>query len=172
MRAIPGQYRTFNDKAHLARDLRTFQFVCISKPNKKSIAALFSLSLNKSLNDYRERIVLRIRSSDWWSAPEPADPLEKRIWAGRAALLDAIYYDAYTRRRQRRGGPTNPRGRVACVGQRYRAQRFHSKLKLTAPPMKLPPEKVAVRHGRTACYQVAAGALGAFLWATCTLWVL
>ncbi|KWT98123.1 hypothetical protein APY03_0794 [Variovorax sp. WDL1] len=76
---------------------RPDQFVCISRPNKKGIAEHFAVANNTSLDNYWERIVLRIRSSPWWLAPEPTDPLEKRIWAGRAALLDAIYYDPATR---------------------------------------------------------------------------
>lgn len=76
---------------------RPDQFVCISKPNKKGIAEHFAVANNTSLENYWERIILRVRSTPWWLAPEPKDPLEKRVWAGRAALLDAIYYDPSTR---------------------------------------------------------------------------
>lgn len=77
---------------------RPDQFVCINKPNKKGIGDHFGRAWTTlSLDNYWERIVLQIRSSPWWLAPEPTSILEKRIWAGRAAMLDAIYYDPSTR---------------------------------------------------------------------------
>jgi hypothetical protein len=78
---------------------RPDQFVCLNEPNRKGIADRFNIPLNTGLNNYWERIVQRIRGTDWWQALEPANALEKRIWGSRAALLDAIYYDPKTKRK-------------------------------------------------------------------------
>lgn len=77
---------------------RPDQFVCLCSPNKRGIAEHFNVPLNTTLDTYWERIVQRIRGTRWWNAPEPSDALERRIWAGRAALLDAIYYDPAQRK--------------------------------------------------------------------------
>ena len=96
MRALDPSLRASGGIATATRLLamkRPDQFVCISSPNRRGIADRFNIPLNLSVDNYWERVVLRIRSSPWWLAPEPEDPLEKRIWKGRAALLDAIYYN-------------------------------------------------------------------------------
>jgi hypothetical protein len=45
------------------------------------------------LENYWERIILPIMQTEWWGSPMPDDEIEARIWRGRAALLDVVYYD-------------------------------------------------------------------------------
>ena len=75
------------------------QFVCLCSPNRQGIAKHFNVPLNTTLDTNWKCIVQRIRGTHWWNAPQPSDALERRIWAERATLLDAIYYDP-THRKQ------------------------------------------------------------------------
>ena len=72
---------------------RPDQFVCLCSPNRRGIAEHFNVPYNTTLDTYWDRIVQRIRGTPWWNSPEPSDEHERKVWAGRAALLDAIYYD-------------------------------------------------------------------------------
>lgn len=67
-------------------------FLCISKPNllEASNAMGFARS-TLNLNNYWDRVVEVIRASDWYNVDKPKGE-EGRIWEGRAAMLDSIYY--------------------------------------------------------------------------------
>lgn len=70
---------------------RPDQFVCVSKGNVIGIVEHFNFTPEVSVKNYWELIEL-VRQTPWWQADRPSDELGKRIWDGRAALLDAIYY--------------------------------------------------------------------------------
>ncbi|WP_343664998.1 phospholipase D family protein [Paraburkholderia tropica] len=77
---------------------RPDQFVCVDGPNKRGICAHFGQARTTlKLENYWERIVEPIRQTRWWLEPRPLDRTERRIWDGRAAMLDAIHYDPSTR---------------------------------------------------------------------------
>jgi len=67
-------------------------FVCLDKKNKQKLTEAFAIPKSVDCDDYWDCIVQRIQDSTWWqtSRPEVAD--QKRIWDGRAAMLDALFY--------------------------------------------------------------------------------
>jgi len=68
-------------------------FVCVSKPNLAGLAEALSFSRTTlDLDNYWERIIEPIRISPWYNADRPNGE-DAEIWDGRAAMLDAIYYD-------------------------------------------------------------------------------
>lgn len=72
---------------------RPDQFVCLSSANKDGVCSHFGQPPSTTqLENYWERIIEPMRLSPWWRAAEPANTLERRIWRGRAAMLDAIHY--------------------------------------------------------------------------------
>lgn len=72
---------------------RPDQFLGINGGNSQTVRAAFRLKRQISVESYWDDIILPIRSTEWWNAPPPADLLELQIWLGRAALLDAVYYN-------------------------------------------------------------------------------
>lgn len=67
-------------------------FVCLDSANRKKLSKDFGISQSIALDEYWKSVIERLMASDWWQTPKPDDPLERRIWNGRAAMLDAIYY--------------------------------------------------------------------------------
>lgn len=69
-------------------------FVCVNKGNKASLAeALHFAPSTLSLENYWERVIEPIRLANWYNAPRPKGP-DAEAWDCRAALVDAIHYDA------------------------------------------------------------------------------
>lgn len=69
-------------------------FVCFDSKNKKRLCEAFAIPQNVTLDDYWEKIVVRLTDSNWWDSPRPSKGLERRIWDCRAAFLDVLFYDA------------------------------------------------------------------------------
>lgn len=70
-------------------------FVCLNSKNMRALCEEFGIK-NIYPHDYERywiELVARIVDSVWWNAPQPVAPLERRVWLGRAAMLDAIFYD-------------------------------------------------------------------------------
>lgn len=69
-------------------------FVCVNNGNKASLAeALHFAPSTLSLENYWERVIEPIRLAKWYNAPRP-EGLDAEAWDCRAALVDAIHYDA------------------------------------------------------------------------------
>jgi len=68
-------------------------FVCLDSKNRRKLALNFSIPQSVTFEDYWESIIERIRDSSWWHEPCPASREERRIWTGRAAMLDSICYE-------------------------------------------------------------------------------
>lgn len=69
-------------------------FVCVSKPNLVGLSdALAFPKTTLDLVNYWDRVVEPMRVSPWYNAPRPTGKYAE-LWDGRAAMLDAIYYDA------------------------------------------------------------------------------
>lgn len=69
-------------------------FVCISKPNLAGLSA--GLAFPKTaldLENYWDRVIEPIRVSPWYNSSRPIGKYAE-LWDNRAAMLDAIYYDA------------------------------------------------------------------------------
>lgn len=69
-------------------------FVCLDARNRATLCKDFGITAHDfSFQKYWDDIIGRIVESAWWKAPPPGDVLAQRIWKGRAAFLDAIYYE-------------------------------------------------------------------------------
>jgi hypothetical protein len=74
---------------------RPDQFVCFDKMNKTRLCEDFGIKASgMNYERYWDEIVERIMDSPWWNSPAPTRPLELSAWRGRAAMLDAIFYEA------------------------------------------------------------------------------
>ncbi len=68
-------------------------FVCFDSKNKQDLCKDFGIK--KSGMDYQrywEEIIERIIDSAWWNEPRPNNAVAGKVWDGRAAMLDAIFY--------------------------------------------------------------------------------
>lgn len=69
-------------------------FVCVNNGNKAGLAeALHFAPSTLSLNNYWERVIDPIRLATWYNAPRP-EGCDAEAWDCRAAMVDAIYYQA------------------------------------------------------------------------------
>ena len=68
-------------------------FVCLDSRNRRQLCEAFDIPKSIDLDDYWDKVVQRIIDSNWWNAPEPKQPLERRIWKCRAAFLDVRFYE-------------------------------------------------------------------------------
>ena len=69
-------------------------FVCFNSKNRKKLCTDFGIKpSDMTYERYWDEIIERIQDSDWWNSPKPEDKIEIKIWNGRSAFLDAIYYE-------------------------------------------------------------------------------
>ncbi|MBI2744484.1 MAG: phospholipase D family protein [Burkholderiales bacterium] len=67
-------------------------FVCVDSQNRSELAADIGFAASKlSLDSYWELVIESVMTAKWWSARRPSG-LDRRIWDGRMALLDVMYY--------------------------------------------------------------------------------
>lgn len=68
-------------------------FVCLDSKNKAQLCKDFGIKQSDMTYErYWEDVVCRIVDSVWWNEPKPSDKQAFRVWLGRAAMLDAIFY--------------------------------------------------------------------------------
>jgi hypothetical protein len=94
-KAFTGQKRHggISSASRLLALKRPDYFVCIDTPNKKGLGSHFGFSASAvNLGNYWSELIERITLSPWWRVPRPTGQ-DGRIWDGRAALLDALFYD-------------------------------------------------------------------------------
>jgi HKD family nuclease len=68
-------------------------FICFDSKNRKKLCENFEIPQNVTLKDYWDKVVERLIDANWWNSSEPTGELERRIWAGRAAFLDVLFYE-------------------------------------------------------------------------------
>ncbi len=70
-------------------------FVCFDKANSKNIQEAFGIRrlYHQEYERYWDDVIERILDSSWWNARRPENEIEAEIWEGRAAFLDAVFYD-------------------------------------------------------------------------------
>ncbi len=69
-------------------------FLCLSGANKDGFCADFGIPPNRiNLNNYWDEVVERVMDCAWWNSERPKNKEERKIWEGRAALLDVFYYN-------------------------------------------------------------------------------
>ena len=72
---------------------RPDSFVCYSKANRRGLSAHFGVAASGvNLDSYWPSLIEPITLSSWWRAARPRGN-EGKIWEGRAAFLDALFYD-------------------------------------------------------------------------------
>jgi len=68
-------------------------FVCVDSKNLRKMSGVFGFARTTlNFEKYWSDIVETIIQAKWWQARRPAGT-DGRIWDGRAAMLDAIYYE-------------------------------------------------------------------------------
>jgi HKD family nuclease len=92
---IPGASETWTGMGtRLLAMKRPDYFVCIDNANRDGLCNYFSSApTTTNLDNYWNRIIAPMMITPWWQSDMPDDKLEQAIWMGRAAMLDAIYYD-------------------------------------------------------------------------------
>jgi HKD family nuclease len=91
--AIEGERKRPGIASRLLAMKRPDLFVCISRRNKAGLAADFGIPASRIDYDlYWTGITGRIWDARWWSQKAPAGGRELAVWRGRAAMLDAIFY--------------------------------------------------------------------------------
>ncbi len=96
MKAFPNGGCQIGVASRLLAMKRPDLFLCIDGPNRDNVAADFGTTnarLRKDFEFYWAEVIERIHETEWWCEPRPVNTRERRIWDGRAALLDAVYYD-------------------------------------------------------------------------------
>ncbi len=69
-------------------------FVCLDAKNRTQLCKGFGIKqAGMTYDRYWNDIVCRVLDSVWWNEPRPNDPIAIRVWMGRAAMLDAIFYE-------------------------------------------------------------------------------
>ena len=92
--ALPDGRRRPGVASRLLAMKRPDTFVCLSKRNRAGLAEDFGISAGGiDFDVYWDSVVGRIVDSRWWSAAAPSGGSELAAWQGRAAMLDAIFYD-------------------------------------------------------------------------------
>lgn len=69
-------------------------FVCLSKRNRTALSTDFGIAASSiDFETYWTSVIGRIADSRWWSSGPPRGKSDLAVWQGRAAMLDAIFYD-------------------------------------------------------------------------------
>jgi len=68
-------------------------FVCLDSANRSGISEAFGIKLgNHDYDLYWDGITEMICEAKWWNAECPDDRIGRKVWEGRAAFLDSIFY--------------------------------------------------------------------------------
>jgi len=68
-------------------------FVCVDRENRGRLCESFKIPQTVNFVNYWDSIVERIQGCNWWKARRPAAETETPVWDGRAAFLDALFYE-------------------------------------------------------------------------------
>jgi hypothetical protein len=92
-------FRTAFEKSGIATATRLLAmkrpdyFICLDSKNRSKLCEAFVIPKTVGLDDYWEKVVERLTDSNWWNSEQPEDPQQRRIWSGRAAFLDVLFYE-------------------------------------------------------------------------------
>lgn len=68
-------------------------FVCIDAKNRTELCKDFEITqFGMNYDRYWNEVICPIMDSVWWNTPVPANESQMRVWGGRAAMLDALFY--------------------------------------------------------------------------------
>jgi hypothetical protein len=68
-------------------------FLPINDANARLLKNIFGLKHKIDFDNYWDSVVMRVQESTWWNAPRPVSQTHRKIWDGRAAMLDAVSYE-------------------------------------------------------------------------------
>lgn len=92
--SIPGAGNWTGMGTRLLALKRPDWFVCLNNANRTGLCGYFGVApTTTNLENYWSRIVEPMQVMPWWQAMMPSDGVGQQVWLGRAAMLDAIYYD-------------------------------------------------------------------------------
>ena len=93
VRAFPVGKHGVSLASRLLALKRPDYFVCLDSKNKTKLCKDFGIKqVGMTYERYWDDVVCRIIDSVWWNEPKPSDRMAARVWLGRAAMLDAIFY--------------------------------------------------------------------------------
>lgn len=93
VRAFPNGRDGISIASRLLALKRPDQFVCLDSKNKKQLCKDFGIKQSgMGYERYWDDVVCRIMDSAWWNSPRPKQKEAEQVWLGRAAMLDAIFY--------------------------------------------------------------------------------
>jgi hypothetical protein len=93
--AFPNGRDGLSTATRLLSMKRPDTFLCVDGQNLRKLANDVGMLKQTNLNyeRYWIEVVERIQASPWWNAPVPTNETEARAWRGRAAMLDALFYE-------------------------------------------------------------------------------
>ncbi len=93
VKAFPNGRHGVGVASRLLAMKRPDQFVCLDAKNQASLCSDFGIvRVGMDYDRYWDEIVERILDAPWWNVKRPTAPQQARVWQGRAAMLDAIFY--------------------------------------------------------------------------------
>lgn len=94
LKAFGGQRDGIATASRLLALKRPDTFVCLNSKNEKKLKEAIGIRFGKKDYDaYWDELILRIQSAVWWNKSRPEKTKDLSIWLGRAALLDAYFYE-------------------------------------------------------------------------------
>ena len=94
-KAFPKGRHGIATSSRLLAMKRPDYFVCLDKRNAKGICDDFGVTRSGiTYERYWDELLQRIYNSVWWQSDKPKGKRELEAWNARAAMLDAIFYDA------------------------------------------------------------------------------
>lgn len=96
VKAFPDGRDGLGTATRLLSMKRPDTFLCVDGANLEKLAKDVGMKRADKLNyeRYWTEVVERLQASPWWKSPQPTDKKEAKVWRGRAAMLDAIFYVA------------------------------------------------------------------------------
>ncbi|WP_027849389.1 phospholipase D family protein [Marinospirillum minutulum] len=92
-KAFPNGRDGIGTASRLLALKRPDQFVCLDSKNKVQLCKDFGITQSGLNYDiYWDDVICRIMDSVWWNSPKPKNKEASQVWMGRAAMLDAIFY--------------------------------------------------------------------------------
>ncbi|MEJ6475983.1 phospholipase D family protein [Pseudoalteromonas piscicida] len=93
VRAFPNGGHGVAIASRLLALKRPDQFICLDSKNKTQLCKDFGIKQSgMEYQRYWDDVVCRIMDSVWWNSPKPQRHETEQVWLGRAAMLDAIFY--------------------------------------------------------------------------------
>lgn len=96
LKAFPNGRDGLGTATRLLSMKRPDTFLCVDGANLKKLAQDVGMKRPDKLDyeRYWTEVVERLQQSPWWQSPEPTAKSEANAWHARAAMLDAIFYEA------------------------------------------------------------------------------